>query len=126
MVGRIRSASTVGPAKVYGYRRLFHKVGRDGTGKADLWETGRSTDVVWGVVYEIAGKDQAQLDQIEDFGLGYNRIRINAWMNGLEHMAFTYRAILIQPDLEPADWYAELVRKGAEAHGILHLADPLR
>ena len=107
-------------AKVYGtfylqeFELLFHKRGRDGSGKCDAFFTGRKEDVTYGRVYEISPADKDSLDHCEGLGRGYETkevlIRNTA---GKTCSAFTYVATDIASKLVPFCWYREHVLVGA-------------
>ena len=68
MRGRAPSAEPVTTVRLPGYALRFHKRGRDGSGKADAFFTGRGQDVVCGVVYELSPADKVALDLAEGLG----------------------------------------------------------
>lgn len=117
---RTPSYSVLGRAKLRGYRLRFHKRGRDCSAKCDAWWTGRSGDVVQGVVYRIARGDRRNLDRAEDLGRGYDRVRVWVSMGGRQRLVFTYlaRPEAIAEELQPFDWYLDYVLHGARHRGL--------
>jgi hypothetical protein len=69
--GRVPSAVAVGRARLPGRRLVTDKLGRDGSGKANLREDAAAT--VWGVIYEIHSAHWAELDACER---GYSRVSL--------------------------------------------------
>ncbi|MEA3274376.1 MAG: gamma-glutamylcyclotransferase family protein [Pseudomonadota bacterium] len=117
---RTPSARLFGRAQLRGHRLRFHKRGRDGSAKCDAWRTGRSEDVVHGVVYRVARRDRLDLDRAEDLGRGYDRVRRWVSVNGRTRAVFTYvaRPEAIVDDLMPFDWYLGYVLRGARHQGL--------
>src|SRR6185503_12243231 len=68
---RARSAVVVGRAYLEGYELRFNKRSEDGSGKANALETGRPSDRVEGLLFELTDLDLAELDRAE--GRGYAR-----------------------------------------------------
>ncbi len=69
MQQRVPSAQPLGTYFLEKYDLRFHKHGKDGSGKCDAYYTGKSFDVVIGVLYEILKSEKVVLDEAE--GLGY-------------------------------------------------------
>jgi cation transport regulator ChaC len=116
---RVPSARFITIASLRNYDLRFHKVGRDGTGKCDSYATGNSEDVVWGVVFEINKAEKHVLDEKESLGYGYDEKVVELTTSSGETMtAFTYCAILIDPQLKPFRWYTHHVLTGAEENGL--------
>ncbi len=116
---RVPSARFVTTAALHEHDLRFHKVGRDGTGKCDAYTTGKPEDVVWGVVFEIDKTEKTVLDEKESLGYGYDEkvVELKA-LSGETIMAFTYCAILIDPQVKPFSWYTHHVLTGAEENGL--------
>jgi len=118
--GRVPSARVVTVASLAGHALRFHKRSRlDGSGKADAYETGRATDEVWGVVYEIDPAEKPDLDKAEGLGAGYDEKTVTLESDdGREIVALAYVATDIDPDLVPYGWYKAHVVRGARQHGL--------
>jgi len=105
-------------AQLDGYRLVFHKQGRDGSGKCGVVPT-RGQRVI-GVVYELSREALLRLDRIE--GRGYRRVRVQVvtWPAGSVRDAWTYRArkVATNAELSPACWYLDLVLAGARYHDL--------
>jgi hypothetical protein len=114
---RAPSAIVITAAALPGYRLTFHKRGRDGSGKANARATGRSTDRVQGVVVEIAQREMAGLDSIEQ---GYERtwVRVETGADVGEVCCYEAREEFIEPGLLPFGWYHKLVVAGAREHRL--------
>ncbi len=116
---RVSSARFVTVARLYGHVLRFHKIGMDGSGKCDAFETGRPEDLIYGVVYDMEESDKPELDRKEDLGRGYQEKTVKVVSNdlGILHV-ITYYAIRIDPDMQPFHWYKEHVIMGATENGL--------
>lgn len=110
---RVPGARVVETYCLAGYALVFHKRGRDGSGKCDIVPGEAPGDAVWGVVYRMDAGGKAVLDQIE--GRGY-RAQTLRELPGV----YAYRADPdhIDASLEPYGWYRDLVVSGASYHGL--------
>jgi len=111
---RIPGASVIGPACVMGRQLIFNKLGRDGSGKANI--VCRAGRIVHGIIYKMNVSDLDALDEIEK---GYRRISI--WVNSREEKPArveTYEAEMLTHDPVPFDWYREHILTGAREHGL--------
>jgi len=109
---RAPSAVPLGRAWLADHRLVFHKVGRDGSGKCDILpEAGHR---VFGVLYRVLAEHRPQLDRHEDLGRGYALHWIDVEREDAPPTrAFTYRALLRDPALRPYPWYLQHVVHGA-------------
>lgn len=96
----------------------WHKVGADATGKCDIVFTDRPGDAVHGVAYLIRCAELKHLDRVEELGTGYYACNVPIQMGRRRKLARTYRAIPIDPDLKPLDWYKRFVVRGAREHDL--------
>lgn len=116
---RAPSVRALAVARLQRHRLRFHKRGKDSSGKCDAELTGDATDVVYGVVFEIAASEKLRLDEHEGLNKGYEEKRVSIWTeDGKELEALTYYATNIDPALKPYDWYKEHVVRGAREHGL--------
>ena len=112
--GRVPSAACVGRARLPGRRLVTDKLGRDGSGKANLREDAAAT--VWGVLYEIHSSHWAELDACES---GYLRVSLEVETeDGARRLAQTYVSEMLTADPVPYAWYKRLVIEGAREHGL--------
>ena len=120
LADRIASVVLIGSLRLDGYRLLFHKKGRDGSGKCDLRFTGSAADSAYGALYAISSTQKARLDRFEGRGRGYMEMDIEVTCRGSSYNCFTYRAQeeYISASLRPFDWYKELVLLGGEHLGF--------
>ncbi len=111
---RIPSARLLGTDFHPDYSLRFHKRSRDGSGKCGIFQ---GSSGVHFAVYEVGLEDQARLDDIEGVGKGYDRGTIA--LPGFGH-CFTYFPSddHVDPELQPYDWYREMVVQGCLAHGF--------
>ncbi len=121
MHGRAPSAEPVTTVRLPGYALRFHKRGRDGSGKADAFFTGRGQDVVCGVVYELSPADKAALDLAEGLGRDYFEHPVELTGGdgtGFHASVYTASPSMIDGRLVPFSWYKEMVVSGAREHGL--------
>lgn len=115
---RLGTVKSVGEYKLKEYKLNFNKKSTDGSGKCTIEHTKNKTDVVYCFLYEIACSQRQELDEIEGLGKGYDQNSIPVSIDGIEHSALTYIASpdYINDNLEPYDWYKEIVLEGAKYH----------
>jgi hypothetical protein len=108
----------VGITELIGHSLRFHKRGQDGSGKCDAWPTGRETDRVIGVIYEMAATEKDLLDSVEGVGKGYELATREFTVAAGQHEAFFYQAHPrhIDDALRPFTWYKALVVRGCQVH----------
>ena len=110
-----------GLATLAGHELRFHKLGKDGSAKADAYRTGRPADAVIGVVFDVLRSGKARLDRAEGLGKGYDEKTVRVRLQGGEEIeAVTYVA---QPDaikahLKPTPDYRKRVLDGASEHRL--------
>lgn len=118
---RVPSARFLGPARLEGHALRFHKLGLDGSGKADAFRTGHPGDAVWGALFEMDERHKDDLDRYEDLGRSYREVgvRVRTPDAGIRE-AFAYVALpsAIEPDLKPFAWYLAFVVRGARERGL--------
>jgi len=97
-----------------GYKLKFHKIGRDGSGKCNMFFTGAINDIVYGVVYDIDKGDIKYLDEVEGVGQGY--IKKHLYIKRITEEIFFYIAQdeFIDNSLKPYSWYKDFVLEGAK------------
>ena len=111
---RAPSAVLEGTFRLHQFELLFHKIGRDGSGKCDASFTGQDHDVVYGRVFKVTTADKKSLDQCEGLGRGYELRHVKVQSEtGQTYTAFTYVATSIDPELAPFCWYRQHVLIGA-------------
>ncbi|NHI02216.1 gamma-glutamylcyclotransferase family protein [Oceanimonas sp. MB9] len=119
MRARVPSARVIAVARLGGHRLMFHKVGKDGSGKCDILKTGDQNDLVYGVVYNIAPAEKPWLDRVEGLGAGYDEKPVRVMTQaGVELIAVSYVATHIDARLTPYSWYKDHVLHGAGEHGL--------
>lgn len=119
--GRVRSASFVRIARLTGHSFRFHKRSIDGSSKADAFETGNSSDSIWGAIFDLEENQKPSLDTAEGLGAGYReKSAIVLDGNGQEHRAALYvaDASSIDDTLRPYSWYKRFVVEGARQHAL--------
>jgi gamma-glutamylcyclotransferase len=115
---RTPSARPLGVVVLSGRRVVFHKRGRDGSGKCSLVADIAGEGPAFGVLYEIDGREKRRLDAVE--GPGYEVSPLQVTLGGTTYPAYTYVASPsdIDPSLRPYDWYQRLVLAGARHHRL--------
>jgi len=114
---RVKSAEFLLNAWIRGYEVRFRKMSIDGSGKADLVQTGDLEDIVHGVVYQFDPNEREALAAAEP---GYDRVAIQVHTDSGDRDVTTYlaRRGRIDESLKPYTWYLEVIRCGAEQHGL--------
>lgn len=118
---RCPSAKPLGLNILSGYTINFTKLSKkDNSGKATILKTENSTDVVYGVLFEISLDESTKLDRAEGLGYGYEKVSATFVHNNSEVSASTYIATpdAIDDTLKPYDWYLDLVLAGSEQHSL--------
>ena len=112
---RVPSARPLGIGWLPGYRLMFRKKSKDGSGKCDIVPSQAYT--VFGVLFEIDSSEEEILDQFEGLNAGYLKKGCNVQVAKGRYMpAFTYYADLkrVDAELKPYTWYLNHVVIGAE------------
>lgn len=119
LLARTRSARAVAVARLDGHRLMFHKQGKDGSGKCDIALTRHPADIVYGVVFQMPAVEKRALDLTEGLGRGYNEKTVSViTQHGEIFRAASYYATDINAALKPHYWYKEHVLRGAIEHGL--------
>ncbi len=115
---RAPSARPIGVGTLRGRRLHFHKIGLDGSGKCDAALTGRDSDCIYGVLFELDCADKVALDRLECAAGGYvsEIVRIEL-PDGCADVP-TYVARRTRSSLQPFHWYKALVVAGALEYGL--------
>lgn len=119
---RCPSATPIVTGYVVGRQLRFHKVGRDGTAKANAFWTGNPRDLLYGIIYRCLLTDRSVLDSCESLGVGYEEVPAEVIVEGESkpRQVFLYQAYAtrIQEGLPTASWYAAHVLDGAAEHRL--------
>jgi gamma-glutamylcyclotransferase (GGCT)/AIG2-like uncharacterized protein YtfP len=120
---KVRSAKFVAVGTLPGYTLRFHKRSKDGSGKCNALHTGKESDKVVGVVFEIDSAEKPNLDDAEGLGEGYNEVPVDVYTSQGMIPACMYVADLsyIHDSLSPFTWYYDIVVGGAREHGLPEL-----
>lgn len=113
---RVPSARRINTCILKKHSLRFHKVGKDGSGKCDAYETGKLADCVFGALFEINESEKLDLDKIEGLGIGYAEkcVEVEATSGDGYYKAMTYYAIQTESWLQPYSWYLNHVVVGAK------------
>ena len=116
IVNRVKSAKFIAKGFVKQHKIAFHKISKDGSGKADCYFTGNNQDKIWGVVFEIDNNEKPILDKYEGLGNGYDEKTVSVACGDKTYKAKAYTADSRYKDnnRKPYDWYLEYLIKGAE------------
>ena len=119
---RCPSAVAIATGYVLGRQLRLHKVGKDGTAKADAFWTGDPEDRLYGVIFRCLLADRAHLDLCESLGVGYQEVPADVMVDGEPEprRVFLYQAYpgQIRQGLATASWYAAHVINGAAEHRL--------
>lgn len=116
---RAPSATPIGIGQLTGHILSWDKRSRsDGSGKCDAEATGRESDAIWGVLFELDAQDKPALDRAEGLGAGYAEKLVRILTPAGVVDALTYCATDKEPALRPYQWYKALVIAGAREHGL--------
>jgi len=111
---RAPSATPAGTAVLQHYHVICNKLGRDGTGKANI--APRHHARAHGVLYDLDMKEMDALDMEEK---GYRRIEKTVLNDMAETVrAQTYVAFLLTHNPVAAGWYKNIMIQGALEHGL--------
>ncbi len=105
---------------VRGRRLVFHKRGRDTSGKCDAPVADDPVAHVWVAVYRIPVGQMTKLDAFESYPHGYRReeLDVETAAGVVRGVAYIAQPDQIEPDLPPFDWYRALVAVGAAYQGF--------
>jgi hypothetical protein len=112
---RVPSAKVFSTGVLTGHRLMWHKKGSDGSGKCDAFQTGKESDLLYGVLFDMAEADKPSLDLAEGSGFGYDEKTVSVFSEADKTMveALTYYATNIKEGYRPYHWYKSFVLKGA-------------
>lgn len=114
---RVTSAKFLGVFSLEQHDHRIHKASKDGSGKFDAFHTGKQSDVVIGVLYEIDESEKSALDKAEGLGYGYNEKEVcvrNTTGKAVNAVTYYADSTKINESLLPYSWYMEHVLFGAK------------
>ena len=120
----VRIEARLGPCRALGqawldaYSLRFHKRATDGSGKADAYRTGTSTDRLYGNTFEISALQKRQLDGFEGPGYRCKWLTVESRTGPVTACIYLAKPDEIDPALVPFDWYHQLVEQGAREAGF--------
>ena len=105
---------------IIGYKLMFHKISKDGSGKASVYKTDDLNDTVWGIIISINPNDKKKLDKFEGLGYGYKEETIPVYTSLGKISTITYVATndRIDNNLKPYDWYYQYIIEGAKQNNL--------
>lgn len=114
---RVPSAQLLDTIALPGWQLNFHKRGQDTSAKCNIIQTGKTSDVVYGALYEMLVSERCGLDKVEGLNKGYCLAHLDIAGRGT---AFFYVAEkeYIDNNLAPYDWYKEFVIAGCQFHAF--------
>ncbi len=121
LVERVPSARSITAAQLHGHVLKCHKRSKDGSAKCDAFSTENSSDLVWGVIFDIDESQKGKLDSCEGLGGGYDRKTVTVTtVDGQQIDTFTYYATkdALDDSLFSYSWYKMHVLTGAREHGL--------
>lgn len=113
---RVPSVSFISNAKLFGHKIKLHKISKDGSAKANAFETFDPNDFMLGVVFNIDENEKSRLDDAEGLRHGYLEKNVTVVLsNGIEVSAQVYYANddAIDDLLIPYSWYMDFIVVGA-------------
>ena len=111
---RISSAKLIDIGFLNGYKVLFNKCSKDGSGKANLIES--PGDVTWGVIYEI---DEQDINKLDIFEGGYCRVIFQICnQENIAVSAFVYLSSDLTNDQRAYESYKKIILKGARENNL--------
>ncbi len=89
-----------------------------GVGNIEL--TSDTSDVVWGVVHLCENEHLLQLDAVEAYGHGYDRVEVSVHTDRSERRAIAYVGMpsFLDEGCRPTQRYLNILLKGAAAAGV--------
>jgi hypothetical protein len=116
---RCKSAHAVGSAWVDGYELVFHKISKDGSGKATLIKANDASARVYGVIFSIDASEKTDLDRHEGPGYACQDFQVfTAPASPVDAVTYLALAQSSNTALVPYDWYRDLVIAGAERNSL--------
>jgi hypothetical protein len=112
---RVPSAKVISIGTLTGHKLMWHKESSDGSGKCDALQTDNDSDVLYGVLFDMAEHDKSSLDAAEGLGYGYDEKIVSVFAKTEKEMieAVTYYATSIKDGYPPYHWYKSFVLEGA-------------
>jgi len=104
LCARVPSAKALGLARLDGFVWCCNKLGKDGSGKANLMQ--QEDSEVYGVLYEVKTKHWKQLDRVE---LGYQRFEVEVELAGEKWIAWSYQSNLITANPPTPDYLSFII-----------------
>ncbi|MCK5640712.1 MAG: gamma-glutamylcyclotransferase [Gammaproteobacteria bacterium] len=117
LLERVSSARTHFVASLKAYDLRFHKLGQDGSGKANAFYTGEESDVLHGVVYKIHREHKPLLDRFEG-GYETHQVEVHDGEQSIDAFIYIAPAHPLDDTLVPYHWYQAYVTVGAEQHQL--------
>jgi hypothetical protein len=119
---RAKSARIYATGNIEGYKLKFHKRSKkDGSGKANIFNTNKSEDIVWGIIVCVDKSDKVKLDVFEGLDYGYEEKSLIVTLeNSIKIKTTAYVATddCIDEKLKPFDWYYNFVVEGAKENNL--------
>lgn len=118
LLERVPSAQVAGASVLSGHEVRFGKRGLDGSGKCTVRAVASPAALVHGILYAMRRSERAALDAVE--GPDYQRLQttFRLGFETVEGFYYEARDYAFHNDLEPFDWYRELVVCGARFHNF--------
>ncbi|MCU7859105.1 MAG: gamma-glutamylcyclotransferase [Candidatus Thiodiazotropha sp. (ex Lucinoma kastoroae)] len=118
LLERTPSAVVVKTGHIKHRRLTFNKVSVDGSGKCDIEQTDKETDLIYGVIFKISISEKQALGKAEGVGKGYEEHTLDVETPEGAEQAITYIATRKEHLLRPYHWYKALVVCGAIEHKL--------
>jgi len=117
---RVPSAVKISNGFIEGFSLECSKVSEDSSGKATVIKTNNKEDLVWGVLFEIDGKEKPQLDRAEGLNFGYDEsvIEVNDGKEFYKAQIYIANHKSIGEGLKPYNWYKAFITEGAKENRL--------
>lgn len=123
---RVSSVEFVSIARLPNYCLKFHKVSKDGSGKANVFKTGDEKDFVLGVLCKIDDREIDCLDKAEGagrYGKGYCRKNVMVKLfpyegENVDALVYVANPDYIDESLQPYKWYMDFILTGTVDYGF--------
>mgnify|MGYP001315920007 CR=1 FL=1 len=112
---RVPSAALEGIGTIDGFRIVFHKPSKDGSGKATLIADSESK--VIGALFTYDEKEHKQLRRAEG-GYREELIKVSTSGGDVEALTFVCEIAKLDSALLPYNWYVDLIRCGGSSLGF--------
>lgn len=117
---RVGACAVVGTAYLARHELRFHKRGRDGSGKCNVFYTGDASHGVFGNIYELSRRQRLLLDDYEGDGYGCTTLPVGFRSGEIHVYTYLAKEDHVVEGLRPFTWYKSIVVAGARHCAFPH------